>query len=198
MTEETREVVGSKAFFLPMIVWPLVLVGVLVPLGLLIENGRESIDVAVPTKAIAAYDRMAADDFKTKRVKKDDVGDEILRSAAVLEGTVAVADLPAGDPVSKQQVTKQVGEQDLKGVTFRLKPRRSSTFGVTRGDRVNVHLAPLDDKADQTPLTLPALLLDATTEEGKATEYVVIVDDDDVNGLLRRVARAELLLTPAG
>lgn len=182
---------------LPIVVWPLAIVGLLALVGFAMLFVREcgKREVVVPRADLPPAHLIAAGDLETKKVSNGDVSDSDLIEEKDLLGRVATTTLAAGEPVPGVGLTavRPTGFDGLVPAAFHAD---SATAGAVKsGQWVRLGFAPTVDSNSVGALSVDAVLLSADEGESSETDYVVAVCKADREAMLGVLARARLMVT---
>lgn len=188
---------GEGGASLPVVLWPLAIVGLLTLVGLAMLFVREcgKREVVVPSADLPVAHLISVGDLETKKVSNGDVNDSYLSEEKDLLGRVATTTLAAGEPVAEVGLTavRPTGFDGLVPAAFHAD---SATAGAVKsGQWVRLGFAPTADSSSVGALSVDAVLLSADEGESGETDYVVAVCKADREAMLEVLARARLMVT---
>jgi SAF domain len=171
-----------------MLAWAIGAMIAILVVGLVAFLARGRTDLLVPAKAIPAFHRIAAADLTTDSVWSQGGPGDAFKNPAELVGRVALSTLPAGSPISQEEVTPPITGR-VGTVAIELPVEPSEALDLESGQRVIIHSEP--NRSDLQPVTVGAVLL-SPSEDG----YLVAMRDPAATRLLDTLGRAHLFVTP--
>lgn len=155
---------------------------------------RGRVEVVVPTKDIAAFQRITRADLEGRTVWKEGSNGTDVRRPSELVGQVAVTDLASGEPVESADVISPPPSAPAHPVILEVTPGNASALDLEVGAPIVLNLTPMRRGVEPDSLTG---WLAAIPEDGADTKqaYAVALAPAEAGRLLELLGRSRLLIS---
>ncbi len=119
------------------------------------QDAEVNVNILVPTKDISPYNKLQADDFKTKTVKESEIDSYTVMESAQLQDMITTVTLYANKPIDKRNLNLVSDTSNKRIIGVLIDSTRLSN--ATAGDYVDVYW--VGDKTETTVAVPPAIPL---------------------------------------